>query len=245
MKNLGALILIIVVIALGVLAMRHPSAHPEVAALRKDLQHTLTGFWAIPVEVDAQPSGTGSWALRVAHAGVAVPHWSEPLAQFVATRHTAVKISGWDFRVDGKPLAPLDLNDGAQQRAELLRRGAQANLDNAMGARQCLILVQVEKGVSQAEIPSAYGVVRRRRDSSEGAPHPLAPSQESARAVPRRPSEKENSVEAKRAFAPSVTYKVSAKLVLMPSCAAERAAQIARASLNMGLAEQLSIFVLQ
>ena len=147
-KNLIALAVLLILVAVAAQFTRHGGKNAEWVALETDMQASLEALWQQPGQkVELLESKGGARVLAtVAMPPQGDPTWNEPFLRFVATRHPAVSLQAIEVR------GPFGM-EGDQAHHELVRRQQQAWVDGLLGPGKGLMLLQFREIGSNA--PSA------------------------------------------------------------------------------------------
>lgn len=134
-KNLLALLVLVVLVAVVAQFTRHSGKKPEWVALEKDIVASLELLWQLPGQsVELREVEGGAQALvTVRMPGHSRGDWNYALVRFVAERHPTVKLQEVKVReaADQREVPEGVAHAGpaaAERRSELMRRQAQAAL---------------------------------------------------------------------------------------------------------------------
>jgi len=227
-KNMIALAVLLVLVAVAAQFTRQGGKKSEWVALEHDMQASLEALWQQPGQkAELMPAQGGPTAVvTVRMPPQAKGSWNFAFLDFVAARHPAVQLKGMDIRdgLSGNPIAAEaasptenslsvaqpDLADSGR-RAELLRRQAQAVVDQQVGAGQGLVLLEVREIAAPVSVESNSG-----RPNNPGSAHSFeAPpeSQGKSARVRRRVEEAEGMREVEAPPSRTPQFQVLACLV--------------------------------
>ena len=193
-KNLIALAVLVVLVAVAAQFTRQGGKKPEWVALERDMEACLQVFWQQSGQkAELIPGAGGPMALvTVRMPPQAKARWNYPFLKFVVARHPAVQLQGMEVRdgLNGNPIAAEDARSAENslslrgpdsgepgRRAELLGRQGQAVVDEQLGAGQGLFLVDVQEVAS----PVSAAPVNPEPAFERAAPEPQGKSAPSAR----------------------------------------------------------------
>lgn len=265
--NYIVILFVVVVSALLAKGFLKPGQADPLSRLGGDIKQSLDGFWGHGqslVEV------TGTPAAANLQVDAALPPatrplqqaWTLPLVRFIAARHRDIQVA--ELEVKGG--APQDqarsleapqgrraypgspFSDPAhfeEARSEVLRRNAQLALDQTLGERSALVLVDVVSGDMSTVAPPTE--VEAPPPSTRRAPHGIAPRENRFEAAPSRSRRPGGESKVMPTRAQLDVAQIHARVVFRDGQRVEEAMQLARGHLGIqeGRGDTFREFVLQ